>query len=175
MTEEQAIALIEAGIDRDQKIWADLGAGSGIFTLALDRLLGFGATIFAIDQQLTILRENLKKKYTKSQIHLYEEDFSGSMPFLPKLDGILLANSLHYVRDQKAFLSRLISDQLKPGGRLIIIEYDRYDPNSYVPYPLPLVNLERICVKLDIALPEAIGRRKSIYGDHDIYSALCRT
>ena len=43
---------------------------------------------------------------------------------LPPLDGILAANSLHYVRDQVALLRRWRSF-LAPGGRLIVLEFDR--------------------------------------------------
>ncbi len=53
---------------------------------------------------------------------------------LPPLDGIVMANSLHYVRDKGALLQRIHS-YLKPGGRLLIVEYNVDRGNLWVPYP----------------------------------------
>ena len=46
-----------------------------------------------------------------------------------------MANSLHFVADKAPVLSRLIR-LLKPGGRLIVVEYNTSRGNSAVPYPL---------------------------------------
>lgn len=173
MTLDQAVLLIEKGIQPGDRIWADLGAGAGLFTMALNEILGFEGIIFAIDQRLEILRQKTRETYLRSTVHLYEESFTEEMPFLPELDGILLANAIHYVPNQEQFLASLCKKHLKPGGALLVIEYDRYEKNSYVPYPLPLAHFERICSNLAYPLPEEIGRHPSIYGGHEIYAAVC--
>lgn len=169
----EAIRLIEKGVDSNSSVWADLGAGSGTFTLALDEILGFNGVIFSVDRSLEILRDKLKVQYMRSSIHLYEENFIQPMPFLPPLDGILLANALHYVRDQESFLISLIENHLKPGGTLIVVEYDRFEADRWVPYPLPLPYLERLASQIGLTLPEEIGRKRSVFGSQDLYAAYC--
>lgn len=173
MTHGEAIRLIERGVPSGPAVWADLGAGSGTFTLALNELLGFGSVIFAIDRQLQILRDQLKTVYTRATIHLYQENFIDPLPFLPPLDGILMANALHYVADQEAFLKSLCDVYLQPGGTLLIVEYDRYESDQWVPYPLPLPWFQLLAGRIGLSLPEEIGRKRSIYDHQDLYAAVC--
>ena len=170
---EQAIHLIRPGVSDTTSVWADLGAGSGVFTLALNEILGFRGVVFAVDRHLDILRNQLKTQYSRSTIHLYEESFFHPMPFLPPLDAILMANSLHYVPNQESFLSDLCSSHLKPGGTLLVVEYDRVIADQWVPYPLPLPYFQRLASRIGLSLPEEIGRQRSIYGNQDLYAAYC--
>ena len=49
MTHQQAKSLIEKGVKNPSGIWADIGAGTGVFTLALRDLLE-GGKIYAVDK-----------------------------------------------------------------------------------------------------------------------------
>lgn len=173
MNLDEATHLIHNGVPIGPSVWADLGAGSGNFTLALNEILGFGSVIFAVDQRLHILRDRLKSIYTRSTIHLYEESFTSNMSFLPELDGILMANSLHFVSKQEDFLRNLCELHLKPGGTLLILEYDRFESDQWVPYPLPLPHFERLASQIGLSLPQEIGRKRSIFGNQDLYAAYC--
>src|SRR5215470_12800306 len=80
-------------------IWADFGAGSGAFTLALRELVGPEAIIYAVDKDKSALRE--LENFHRGRFHatrnliLLPNDFSGPLD-LPPLDGVMMANSLHY-------------------------------------------------------------------------------
>ena len=54
---------------------------------------------------------------------------------LPRLDGIVMANSLHFVREKPAVLHQ-VRDALRPAGRLVLVEYEADHGNPWVPYPL---------------------------------------
>ena len=173
MTLQQAISLIQEGVTEDTRVWADLGAGSGTFTFALDSLLGFEGTIYAIDRKLAILREEVKRRYVRGKIHLLETDFKKAASLLPKLDGILMANALHYVKDQVAFLQE-VSSLLKDDGLLIVIEYDREDADRWVPHPVSFIDMQRLALKSGFGIPDEIGRIPSIYQGRELYAAACR-
>jgi ubiquinone/menaquinone biosynthesis C-methylase UbiE len=91
--------------------WADLGAGSGAFTLALRELVGAEADIYAVDKDRGRLGELDRsfqvyfrngRSFTE-RLHLLQADFSRELD-LPVLDGILMANSLHYFKDKERIL-----------------------------------------------------------------------
>ena len=119
-------------------IWADFGAGSGAFTLALSDLIGLGAEIYAIDKDragLGRLERSHREHFGTSQnLHLVRADFTGPLS-LPPLDGIVMANSLHYFKDQIKLL-RHVQSFLKLNGALLLVEYNADSGNLWVPYPL---------------------------------------
>jgi len=119
-------------------IWADFGAGSGAFTLALSDLIGLGAEIYAIDKDragLGRLERSHREHFGTSQnLHLVRADFTGPLS-LPPLDGIVMANSLHYFKDQIKLL-RHVQSFLKLNGALLLVEYNADSGNPWVPYPL---------------------------------------
>jgi SAM-dependent methyltransferase len=122
---------------RGVPVWADIGSGGGAFTLALADLLGEGATIHSIDRDASRLREQARAMHAAFPavvVELHPSDFTRSLD-LPPLDGIVMANALHFVRDQSAVVSRL-RQYLKPGGHFILVEYDTDRGNHWVPYPL---------------------------------------
>src|SRR5688572_29886502 len=116
--------------------FADLGAGSGAFTLALRELIGSSASIYAIDKDTSSLNQ-LKREYesrfeNSDNLSLIIGDFSKPLN-LPSLDGILMANSLHFFKDKIKVLKH-IKTFLKPNGKLIIVEYNVDKGNLWVPY-----------------------------------------
>jgi ubiquinone/menaquinone biosynthesis C-methylase UbiE len=131
------VKLLRNGIPAGGGVWADLGAGDGAFTLALAQLLGPQGTIYAVDKEARALRrlaQAMQEHYPAVGLHCLAGDFTRSLD-LPVLDGILMANSLHFVREKDALLQRVRS-HLKADGRLILVEYNTDRGNFWVPHPL---------------------------------------
>lgn len=84
--------------------WADLGAGSGAFTLALRELVGAAAALYAVDKDRGALGE-LERAHTArfgnaQNLYILPADFTRALE-LPLLDGVVMANSLHYYKNPK--------------------------------------------------------------------------
>jgi ubiquinone/menaquinone biosynthesis C-methylase UbiE len=124
------------GIDPKGGRWADLGAGEGAFTLALADLLGPGAQITAVDRDAGSMRglaAEMAKRFPGTELEVVVADFRRPIS-LSSLDGIVMANSLHFVRDKRPVLAR-VHEMLKPGGSLIVVEYGSDRGNPWVPHP----------------------------------------
>lgn len=91
---------------------------------------------------------------------------------VPILDGILMANSLHYVQDQVACIQQLKTYLRKRTGVIILIEYDTDIVNEWVPYPLSFARAQTIFGDAGFSKIEKIGERPSIYRKDSIYAAL---
>lgn len=117
--------------------WADLGSGNGAFTLALADLLGPEGLIYSVDRDGGALREQareLQARFPQTTLHTRAADFTQPLD-LPPLDGIVMANALHFVREKEPVVRRLM-EYLKPGGAFVLVEYDTDAGNPWVPYPL---------------------------------------
>lgn len=121
----------------EQPVWADLGSGGGAFTLALAELLGDAAVIHSVDRDraaLTAQERAFRVRFPATLLHVHHADFTQALD-LPVLDGIVMANALHFVPDKLPVVQRLRA-LLRPGGRMILVEYDAERGNRWVPYPL---------------------------------------
>lgn len=171
MTHEQTVAFIRDAISVNGGTWADFGTGKGAFAFALADLLGSTGKVYAIDQQDPILTYPVHaNQETFAPIIPMEADFTQPVT-LPSLDGIVMANSLHYAPQPEKILSLLLS-HLKPNGAFLLIEYDTQAGNPWVPYPIDFSTWQQMAPLLGLSLPHKINRRKSIYGNGQIYAAL---
>jgi ubiquinone/menaquinone biosynthesis C-methylase UbiE len=164
------VGLIRSGVDDHPGVWADLGSGTGAFTLALADVLGGRGSIVSLDRDagaMTAQRGRMAAAFPSAAIHYVEADFTGE-PQLPALDGILMANSLHFVRDKEPILQRLLG-HLRPGGRFLLVEYDADRGNPWVPYPISYVSWQRMAPRVGLDGIRLTGRVPSrflgaIYG-----------
>ena len=108
---------------------ADIGAGSGYITVRLAARVGPTGRVYATDvqpQMLNILgRRLLDRKITN--VTLIEGTFDD--PKLPPaaVDLILMVDVYHELSEPQAMLRHLRA-ALKPGGRLVLLEYRKEDP-----------------------------------------------
>src|SRR5215208_1348762 len=155
-------------------IWADFGAGSGAFTLALRELVGTHADIYAVDKDrrgFGELEKAHREKFTTSQnIHPMRADFSGALS-LPPLDGIVMANSLHYYKEKEKVL-RHVRSFLKMNGVLLLVEYNVDSGNMWVPYPLSFETYQPLALRVGFTQPRLLAKVPSRFL-HELYSAVC--
>lgn len=143
--------------------WADFGAGSGAFTLALRELIGPHAEIYAVDKDRRGFSE-LEKAHrarfgTSQNLHSVRADFTGALS-LPPLDGIVMANSLHYYKDKEKVL-RHVRTFLKLNGVLLLVEYNVDSGNPWVPYPLSFESYQALAPRVGFTEPELLAKNPS--------------
>jgi ubiquinone/menaquinone biosynthesis C-methylase UbiE len=164
----EAVELIAAAIPGRGGTWADLGPGDGTFTRALARLLGPNSRIYAVDRDAWAV-ESLRRSSAKGTSSIIPVLADLTRPFeLPGLDetlldGMLIANTLHFVRDAEAVLASLVT-RVRPGGRVVLIEYDRRAASRWVPYPIPITRLPTLARSVGLRTPTITATRPSAFG-----------
>jgi ubiquinone/menaquinone biosynthesis C-methylase UbiE len=171
MNDADALDLLRTAVPAaDEEVWADLGAGTGVFTRALAALVGPAGRVIAVDRDARAL-ESLRRSAAggpAGAIDVMVGDVTRVLP-LPPLDGVVMANVLHFVADAMGVLSR-VAALLKPGGRLVVIEYEGRRPSRWVPHPVDSARLVELAAGAGFTPPRVISRRPSLFGG-DIYVA----
>lgn len=170
MDHHDHVALIRAGVEGAGPRWLELGAGEGAFTLALADVLGPDGRITALDLDWRALERNAEavaRRYPAVELSTTTGDLEAPLPPGP-WDGILAANSLHFVRDLTPVLER-IRTVLRPGGRLVLVEYDTDRGNAWVPHPFSIARWTTIAREAGFEQPVLLHRVPSrflgaIYG-----------
>ena len=168
MHAHDAVALIAGAVPTGAQTWADVGAGSGTFTRALAQLLGPPSRIYAVDRDARAVA-SLERWAANGAANVIPVAADFTRPFeLPglegsRLDGMLLANALHFVRDADEVLGRLAA-RVRPGGRVVIVEYDRRAASRWVPYPIPPARLGALAASAGLAAPVITATRPSTFG-----------
>jgi len=159
------VDLLRDGVPRAKGTWADLGAGAGAFTLALADLLPAGSTIHAIDRDAAALRDldaafaRFARGRELPRVATARADFTRDLG-LAALDGVVMANSLHFVRDKAPVLAR-VHELLRPGGTLLLVEYDADQGNPWVPYPLSFATWRRVAMDAGFSEPRLLATKPS--------------
>jgi ubiquinone/menaquinone biosynthesis C-methylase UbiE len=109
---------------------ADIGAGSGYMTVRLAKRVGANGLVYAndIQQPMLDLIDKRLKAGRIANVHLILG--APDDPKLPagSVDLELLVDVYHEFSQPQAML-RHLHDALKPGGRLVLLEYRKEDPS----------------------------------------------
>ena len=147
LEEDPELAMRLLRVERGSSV-ADVGAGSGYFTIRLARAVGTAGKVYAVDIQSGML-ELLKQKLARERLTnvipvLAAEDD----PRLPEqsLDLVLMVDVYHELSSPQVTLAHL-KRALKPGGRLVLLEYRAEDPNVPI---LPEHKMTKAQVKLEV-------------------------
>ena len=164
--------LLRNGISAPGGVWADLGAGRGAFTLALADLLGPDGHIYAVDRDAPALEanaRNMRAQFPGLRVQYAVCDYRQRLS-LPPLDGIVMANTLHFQTDQPTVV-RDCRRYLRSGGRLLIVEYNLDRAHRAVPHPVPYPRWRRIAQDAGFGRTELLVTRPSRFL-REIYAAV---
>lgn len=154
--------------------WVDLGCGAGTFTRALAELIPADGSIEAVDRDASALRRIPREHHGLAiTTRLFDLDRS-PLPW-SALRGVLMANALHYVPVAADFLPT-IRACLRPGGQMLVVEYDTDEPNPpWVPFPISWSALARLAISAGFTSCLPLGERSSRHGGRMMYGALLGT
>lgn len=172
MNHQDHVFLIKKAVENKKEVWTDLGSGDGAFTLALRDCTDPKTEIYSVDldkQRLKNQEHNFRLMFPQSSVHFINKNFTKPLA-LPPLDGIIMANSLHYIVDKVPFLMH-IKSYLKPHGKFILVEYNTDIGNVWVPSPLSFSSFKHIAREAGFSQPAFLAAAPSGFLK-EIYSAL---
>jgi ubiquinone/menaquinone biosynthesis C-methylase UbiE len=110
----------------DGSVVADLGAGSGWFTIRLARRVGPNGKVYAEDIQREMI-DAIDRRRKREGLRWVEPILGTALdPRLPagKVDAVLIVDS-YYEMEEPVVLLRNVAKSLKPGGRIGIVNYTK--------------------------------------------------
>jgi SAM-dependent methyltransferase len=135
--EEEPNRLLEALKLKPGDVVADIGAGSGYFTFRLAERVGPKGKVLAVDIQpemLAIIRDRMKARKLGNIEPILGTDTDPKLP-TSAVDLILMVDVYHEFAYPWEMMEAMIRS-LKPGGRLVFVEYRLEDPQV----PIKLVH-----------------------------------
>jgi ubiquinone/menaquinone biosynthesis C-methylase UbiE len=110
---------------------ADLGAGTGLFTRLFAEEVGPEGKVYAVDISKDFLAHIAaeSKKRGQSQVVTVQGDQKSTGLPEASIDLAFLCDVYHHLEDHPRILASL-HRALRPGGRLVVIEFDRVEGKS---------------------------------------------
>jgi ubiquinone/menaquinone biosynthesis C-methylase UbiE len=145
---------------REGDVVADIGSGTGYFTLRFARAVGERGRVYAVDVSPDMVRHLNRRLRDEGVTNVVTVLSDPDDPLLPdgSIDRIVIVNTWHHVRDQPAYLEKL-KGMLRPGGQIVHIDFHK----RKTPVGPPLA--EKIAREDLVAQMEAAGFR--LAAEHD--------
>jgi ubiquinone/menaquinone biosynthesis C-methylase UbiE len=135
--EEAPSMLIKALKLRPGQVIADIGAGSGTLSFPLAQRVAPTGKVFAEDIQpemLDLIRKRMKERGVNNVVPILGTITDPKLP--PASVDLILLVDVYHEFDHPYEMTIAMVRALKPGGRLVFVEYRREDPNV----PIKLVH-----------------------------------
>jgi len=116
----QALAL------RPGEVVADVGSGSGYFTLRFAAHVGEQGRVYAVDIDAELLRHLNRRLHDAGVRNVSTVLAEPGDPLLPdaSLDRVVIVDTWHHIEDRKAYLAKL-ARALRAGGQLVMIDFKK--------------------------------------------------
>ncbi len=121
--------VIQALAPRRDAVIADIGSGTGYFSMRLANMVPAGR-VYGVDiepDMVKYLAERAKREKRDNVVALAGAPDDPRLP--EKVDLILMVDVFHHIDNRAAYLRKL-RDYLKPGGRIAIIDYRQDSPDG---------------------------------------------
>jgi ubiquinone/menaquinone biosynthesis C-methylase UbiE len=128
-SEEAPSRAVEALELAPGMVVADIGAGSGYYTVRMARKVGPTGKVFATDIQVGMLSLLMRRVNSEGLKNVVPVQGAVDDPTLAagSIDLALMVDVYHELAAPQVFVRRL-RDALKPDGRLVLIEFRKEDP-----------------------------------------------
>jgi ubiquinone/menaquinone biosynthesis C-methylase UbiE len=110
---------------------ADIGAGTGLFTRLFAEKVGPAGQVYAVDIAqpfLDHIAADARKRGQKHVVTVLGSQDSTNLP-AESVDLVFLSDVYHHVERPEKILAS-IRRSLRPGGRLVVVEFDRVEGKS---------------------------------------------
>lgn len=155
--------VMEALAFEPGEIVADIGAGTGYFTVRIARAVGSEGKVLAHDispEMLGFLERRIEAEQLEN-VELKKVERDDAMIPDKGVDTIIMVDTIHYIKERTPYVEKLRKG-LKPGGRFVIIDY-RVKPWEERPWgPPPQQQIPKDQLNSEI---EAAGFKR--VADHD--------
>jgi SAM-dependent methyltransferase len=108
----------------DASVVADIGAGSGWFTVRLARRVGPNGVVYAQDVQKEMLTATARRAQREGLLNVRTVLGTDTDPLLPpgQLDAVLIVDVVREMQDRTTFF-RNLARSVKPQGRIGVVDY----------------------------------------------------
>jgi SAM-dependent methyltransferase len=118
--------VLEALALRDGETVADIGSGSGYFTLRFAAHVGERGRVYGIDVDPELLR-HLNRRIRDAGVRNVQTILADpDDPLLPdaSVDRFVVVDTWHHIEDQAKYL-KLMKRMLRPGGQVVMIDFHK--------------------------------------------------
>jgi ubiquinone/menaquinone biosynthesis C-methylase UbiE len=118
--------VIAAMTIRPGMMVADIGAGTGYFTVYLSRAVGPEGTVLAIDPEPDMVKHLGQRAHKDGLGNVLPVLGMFEDPFLPRgrVDRVLIVDTYHHIDDRLDYFGRMRRD-MAPGGRLVVVDFHK--------------------------------------------------
>ena len=110
---------------RDGEIVADIGAGSGYFTMRLAHHVGSRGRVYAVDVSPDMIRHLHARVRDMGLLNVSPILARPDDPLLPQpVDRFLIVDVWHHIENQAGYLAAM-KKLLKPGGQVVMIDFHK--------------------------------------------------
>jgi ubiquinone/menaquinone biosynthesis C-methylase UbiE len=113
---------------RRGEVVADIGSGSGYFTLRFAHAVGEAGRVYAVDvspEMIRHLNRRLRDAGIRNVVPILSDPDD---PLLPdaSVDRFVIVNTWHHIEDRPGYVA-LLKRMLKPGGQVVHIDFEKRD------------------------------------------------
>jgi ubiquinone/menaquinone biosynthesis C-methylase UbiE len=112
----------------EDAVVADLGAGTGYFSVRLARAVGPGGRVYALDIESALV-EHMRERAVEEELPWMEARLAqADDPGLPEgsVDRILIVDTWHHIDDRVRYAGKL-ARALAPGGEVVVVDFREGD------------------------------------------------